>query len=155
MKLPGDDGIPGGIDHSESARITARLAEAGGFHYLVYCDGSHSNTLETHIPDMSYPRAPYVEGTRGDRGQRAWTFRSSRWDLITDPAEAEGILASGKAQTGGSGPAISDRRGVGQESRRRPAIRDPLLRIVQHLLGHDRRAQADPLRQQPPPVQAR
>ena len=108
LKLPGDDGIPGGIDHSESARITARLAEAGGFHYLVYCDGSHSNTLETHIPDMSYPRAPYVEG-HADIAANAPDVPLMALGLITDPAEAEGILASGKAQMVALGrPLVTD-----------------------------------------------
>ena len=108
LKLPGDDGIPGGIDHSESARITARLAEAGGFHYLVYCDGSHSNTLETHIPDMSYPRAPYVEG-HAEIAANAPGVPLMALGLITDPAEAEGILASGKAQMVALGrPLVTD-----------------------------------------------
>ena len=108
LKLPGDDGIPGGIDHSESARITARLAEAGGFHYLVYCDGSHSNTLETHIPDMSYPRAPYVEG-HAEIAANAPDVPLVALGLITDPAEAEGILAVGKAQMVALGrPLVTD-----------------------------------------------
>ena len=108
LKLPGSDGIPGGIDHSESARITARLAEAGGFHYLVYCDGSHSNTLETHIPDMSYPRAPYVDG-HAEIAANAPDVPLMALGLITDPAEAEGILAAGKAQMVALGrPLVTD-----------------------------------------------
>ena len=108
MKLPGDDGIPGGINHAESARITARLAETGGFHYLVYCDGSHSHTLETHIPDMSYPRAPYVEG-HAEIAANAPDVPLMALGLITDPAEAEGILASGKAQMVALGrPLVTD-----------------------------------------------
>ena len=108
LKLPGTDGIPGGIDHSESARITARLAEAGGFHYLVYCDGSHSNTLETHIPDMSYPRAPYVDG-HAEIAANAPDVPLMALGLITDPAEAEGILAAGKAQMVALGrPLVTD-----------------------------------------------
>ncbi len=108
LKLPGTDGIPGGIDHPESARITARLAEAGGFHYLVYCDGSHSNTLETHIPDMSYPRAPYVDG-HAKIAANAPDVPLMALGLITDPAEAEGILASGNAQMVALGrPLVTD-----------------------------------------------
>ena len=108
LKLPGDDGIPGGIDHTESARITARLAETGGFHYLAYCDGSHSNTLETHIPDMSYPRAPYVDG-HAEIAANAPDVPLMALGLITDPAEAEGILASGKAEMVALGrPLVTD-----------------------------------------------
>ena len=108
VKLPGTDGIPGGIDHPESARITARLAEAGGFHYLVYCDGSHSNTLETHIPDMSYPRAPYVDG-HAEIAANAPDVPLMALGLITDPAEAEGILSAGKAQMVALGrPLVTD-----------------------------------------------
>ena len=108
LKLPGDDGIPGGIDHSESARITGHLAEGGGFHYLVYCDGSHSNTLETHIPDMSYPRAPYVDG-HAEIAANAPDVPLMALGLITDPAEAEGILSAGKAQMVALGrPLVTD-----------------------------------------------
>ena len=108
VKLPGDDGIPGGINHAESARITARLAADGGFHYLVYCDGSHSHTLETHIPDMSYPRAPYVDG-HARLAANAPDVPLMALGLITDPAEAEGILTAGKAQMVALGrPLVTD-----------------------------------------------
>ena len=108
LKLPGNDGIHGGIDHRESARITARLAQDGGFHYLVYCDGSHSHTLETHIPDMSYPRAPYVE-EHAEIAANAPGVPLMALGLITDPAEAEGILSAGKAQMVALGrPLVTD-----------------------------------------------
>ena len=108
LKLPGDDGIRRGIDNAESGRITARLAEAGGFHYLVYCDGSHSNTLETHVPDMSYPRAPYVDA-HAEIAAQAPGVPLMALGLITDPAEAEGILAAGKAQLVALGrPLVTD-----------------------------------------------
>jgi len=108
LKLPGNDGIPGGINHAESARITARLAKDGGFHYLAYCDGSHSNTLETHIPDMSYPRAPYVEG-HAKIAANAPGVPLMALGLITDPAEAEGILAAGAAHMVALGrPLVTD-----------------------------------------------
>ena len=108
LKLPGDDGIRRGIDNAESGRITARLAEAGGFHYLVYCDGSHSNTLETHVPDMSYPRAPYVDA-HAEIAAQAPGVPLMALGLITDPAEAEGILASRKAQLVALGrPLVTD-----------------------------------------------
>ena len=108
VKLPGSDGIPEGIDDAESARITARLAKHGGFHYLVYCDGSHSNTLETHIPDMSYPRAPYID-RHAEIAANAPGTPLMALGLITDPAEAEGILAAGKAQMIAMGrPLVTD-----------------------------------------------
>ena len=108
LKLPADDGIAGGVDHSEAARITARLAGIGGFHYLVYCDGSHSNTLETHVPDMSYPRAPYVDG-HAEIAANAPDVPLMALGLITDPAEAEGILAASKAQLVALGrPLVTD-----------------------------------------------
>ena len=108
LKLPADDGILGGVDYSEAARITARLAGIGGFHYLVYCEGSHANTLETHVPDMSYPRAPYVDG-HARIAANAPDVPFMALGLITDPAEAEGILAAGKAQLVALGrPLVTD-----------------------------------------------
>ena len=108
LKLPGDDGIEGGVDHAEAARITACLAQDGGFHYLVYADGSHSNSLEAHVPDMSYPRAPYVDG-HVEIASNAPGVPLMALGLITDPSEAEGILAAGKAQMVALGrPLVTD-----------------------------------------------
>jgi 2,4-dienoyl-CoA reductase-like NADH-dependent reductase (Old Yellow Enzyme family) len=94
VKLPGDDGVPGGIDIAEAERIAVHLTERVRADYLCYAQGSHHRTLEMHLPDGSYPRLPYLDLTR--------RLKLATPDVpvmalgrITDPAEAERILQHG------------------------------------------------------------
>ena len=61
VKLPGEDGMPGGIGLEESAAVTRLVHATGAASYLTWCWGSHSDTLDWHLPDMHGPRAPYVD----------------------------------------------------------------------------------------------
>jgi 2,4-dienoyl-CoA reductase-like NADH-dependent reductase (Old Yellow Enzyme family) len=54
MKLPGDDGVRGGIDLEESCRIAAHLEQAGKIQYLCPTQGSHGPSLEMHMPNDQY-----------------------------------------------------------------------------------------------------
>src|SRR5690606_23173054 len=107
-KLPGDDGVPGSIDPREAIEIARLLTAAGRVDYLTLAQGSHARSLEMHVPDGYAPRAPYLP-----------LFRALRAALpgiplialgrITDPAEAEGILARGEAELIGLGrPLVTD-----------------------------------------------
>jgi dimethylglycine catabolism A len=94
VKLPGDDGVPDSIDPAAAASIARHLTQHVHVDYLCYAQGSHHRTLEMHLPDGSYPRAPYLEMTRH--------LKLATPDVpvmalgrITDPSEAEGILAGG------------------------------------------------------------
>ncbi|HYF20826.1 MAG TPA: FAD-dependent oxidoreductase [Ramlibacter sp.] len=97
VKLPGDDGVPGGIDADAAAQVAAYLVSRVNVDYLTYCQGSHHRTLEMHLPDESAPRLTYMglikrlrESTPG-----VPTMALGR---ITDPAEAEGILTRGDSE---------------------------------------------------------
>jgi len=97
VKFPGDDGVPGSVDESEAQRIVARVTEGGQVNLVSFAQGSHSQTLELHVPDDHAPRLPYMDQLRRLRpyvrhGAVAALGR------ITDPAEAEAILARGDAQ---------------------------------------------------------
>lgn len=108
LKLPGDDGVPGGIDPAEAAEITRLLVDPATVDFVAYCWGAHSNTLDLHIPDMNSPRATFVPITRAlkpeCRGVPVMAL-----GLITDPAEAEGILVRGDADCVGlARPLVTD-----------------------------------------------
>ncbi len=94
VKLPGNDGQPGSIDPAMAAQIAANLVGRVKVDYLCYAQGGHSVNLEMHIPNDSYPRMPYVplirELARATPGVPVMAL-----GRITDPAEAEGILADG------------------------------------------------------------
>jgi 2,4-dienoyl-CoA reductase-like NADH-dependent reductase (Old Yellow Enzyme family) len=105
LKLPGMDGIPGGIGPAEAAEIASRLTAGRPIDYVCFAQGAHARSLEMHVPDRNGPRLPYMDLIRG--------LRSSTNGVpvvalgrITDPAEAEAILAAGQAELVGLGRAL-------------------------------------------------
>jgi thioredoxin reductase len=64
--------------------------------YLTYCWGSHSETLDWHLPDLHGRRTPYVEAIRS-LGQSAPGIPLGALGLITDPNEGERIVRDGLA----------------------------------------------------------
>lgn len=105
VKLPGDDGVPGSIDALAAAAIAAYLTTRTRLDYLGYAQGSHHHTLEMHLPDGTYPRLSYLDLTR--RLQTATPDTPvMALGRITDPSEAEGILAAGSIALIGLGRAL-------------------------------------------------
>src|SRR5262245_45449761 len=45
LKMPGDEGVAGGIDADEAARITAALVRRGTLDYFAYSQGNFTNSL--------------------------------------------------------------------------------------------------------------
>ncbi len=108
LKLPGDDGVAGSVGQQEAAAITAHLTAIGNVDYLCFAHGSHANSLEQHVPDGHSPRMPYVPLMRELR-RCANGVPVMALGRITDPAEAEGLLACGDAELVGLGrPLIAD-----------------------------------------------
>ena len=108
VKLPGDDGIAGSIGPAEAAVIAVHLTQMVKVDYLAYAQGSHHRTLEMHLPDGAYSRMPYLPLTRSLR-QATPGVPVMALGRITDPAEAEGILAAGDLDLIGLGrPLITD-----------------------------------------------
>jgi len=108
LKLPGDDGVAGSVGPDEAALITAHLTAFGNVDYLCFAHGSHANSLERHVPDGHAPRMPYVPLMRELR-RHANQVPVMALGRITDPAEAEGLVARGDAELVGLGrPLIAD-----------------------------------------------
>jgi 2,4-dienoyl-CoA reductase-like NADH-dependent reductase (Old Yellow Enzyme family)/thioredoxin reductase len=108
IKLPGDDGIEDSIGTDEALLIARHLTAGGGVDYLCFAQGSHAASLDRHIPDLHGPRAPYVALTRSLKAAVPGVAVMAL-GLITDPAEADGILASGAADLIGLGrPLVTD-----------------------------------------------
>lgn len=105
LKIPGDDGVKNGIDPIESAAIAVLLSAPGNVDYLCFAQGSHARSLERHVPDGYGPRVPYAallrELRRAVPGMPVMAL-----GRITDPAEAEAIVASGDAELVGLGRAL-------------------------------------------------
>ena len=96
LKMPGDDGLPDGIDPEQAAAIAARLTADGQIDYVAFCQGAHARTLDWHVPDMHWPRAAWMPLISKLRRSIPGTPVLAL-GLITDPAEAEGILAREQA----------------------------------------------------------
>lgn len=105
LKLPGDDGLPGSIDAAEAFAITQTLCATGLADYVSFAWGSHSRTLEMHVPDRFGPRLTYMDRLRALR-PAAGAVPLVAIGRITDPAEAEAILQSGDAAMIGLGRAL-------------------------------------------------
>ncbi len=108
LKLPGDDGVPQGIGPELAAEIARALCEGDHVDYACFTWGSHGRTLDWHLPDMHWPRSPFVNLTAELR-RAIPQVPVMTVGLITDPAEAEGILAQCKADLVALGrPLVTD-----------------------------------------------
>ncbi len=105
LKLPGDDGMENGIGPAEAAIVAPLLTAPGEVSYVCFAQGTHAMTLEMHVPDRYGPRMPYRELVRGLRKSIPGVPLIAL-GRITDPAEAEGLLASGEAELIGLGRAL-------------------------------------------------
>jgi len=105
LKLPGDDGVPGGIGPVLSAQITRALTSQCPVDYVCFAQGAHARSLELHIPDGNTPRLTYMPLIRELR-ESANGVPVVALGRITDPAEAEGILTRGDAELVGIGRAL-------------------------------------------------
>lgn len=105
LKLPGDDGLAGGIGPHEAAIIAPLLTASREASYVCFAQGTHAASLEMHVPDRYGPRMPYLDLQRRLR-EAIPGVTMVALGRITDPAEAEGILARGEAELIGLGRAL-------------------------------------------------
>ncbi len=105
IKLPGDDGVPGGINPIEASKIAVHLTAEKSLDYVTLAQGSHARSLEMHVPDDHGPRAVYLPLFRQLRGA-VNGLPLIALGRITDPAEADAIVASGDAELVALGRAL-------------------------------------------------
>ena len=94
LKMPGDEGVEGGIDPDEAARITAALVRHGTLDYFAYSQGNFTNSLENHVPDMHFRRAPFLDIHKKVR-PAAGGKPVMAIGRIAMPAEAEAAIVEG------------------------------------------------------------
>jgi dimethylglycine catabolism A len=92
LKMPGDEGVAGGIDPDEAAAITAALA--GKLDYFAYSQGNFSLSLENHVPDMHFRRGHFLEIHKKVRPAAGGTPVMAL-GRIARPAEAEAAIVEG------------------------------------------------------------
>ena len=95
LKLPGDDGVAGGIDLEMASAINMRLAEqAGDFDLWTWVWGAHARSLHLHLPDAHGPRHPYLEHIKALRSEHPG-IATGAIGYLTDPVECETALTNG------------------------------------------------------------
>jgi dimethylglycine catabolism A len=94
LKMPGDEGVDGGIDADEAARITAALVRHGAFDYFAFSQGNFTNSLENHVPDMHFRRAHFLDIPKKVRPAASGTPVMAI-GRIAMPAEAEAAISEG------------------------------------------------------------
>src|SRR5262245_37840374 len=92
LKMPGEEGVTGGIDADEAMRITAALA--GLFDYFAYSQGNFSLSLETHAPDQHFRRGHFL-GIHHRIRPAANGVPVMALGRIAGPADAERALQDG------------------------------------------------------------
>lgn len=105
VKLPGNDWLPGSISPAYAAAVARRLTSDGLVDYVGFCWGSHSRTLERHVPDGYTERVPYRSTIR-ELALAIPEVPVIAVGRITDPAEADAIVADGTAAMVGVGRAL-------------------------------------------------
>ena len=94
VKLPGDDGVRGGIDIDLAEQILREVVKCGEIDALSFAQGAHHRSLEDHIPDMHFPRAPYNALTQRLRAASAGV-PVAVLGRIVEPVQAEQALSDG------------------------------------------------------------
>ena len=127
LKLPGEDGMKGGVDLEAAQIIAQAVVTPDTVDYVSFCWGSQSDTLYWHVPDGHSPRIPYADKTAQLR-QHTSGVPVMSLGMIVDPNEAERILVKGQADFIGLGrtliadPAWPNKALSGQGRSIRPCI---------------------------------
>ena len=129
LKMPASEGVEGGIDPAEAARITRHLAGAGLFDYFAYGQGNFSLSLEDHVPDMHYRPGHFIELHRRMR-EAAGGVPVMALGRIGAPELAEKVVAEGYGDLVGmcraliADAAFAEKARAGRPQDIRPSVYD-------------------------------
>ena len=129
FKMPADEGVEGGIDVEEAARITERLTSTGAFDLFAYGQGNFSLSLENHVPDMHFRPGHFIDLHRRMR-EVSGGLPVMALGRVGTPSLAERIVAEGYGDLVGmtraqvSDAAFSNKAREGREDEIRPCIFD-------------------------------
>ena len=129
FKMPADEGVEGGIDVDEAARITQRLAATGAFDLFAYGQGNFSLSLENHVPDMHFRPGHFLDLHRRMR-EVSGGIPVMALGRVGTPDLAERVVAEGYGDLVGmtraqvSDAAFANKAREGREDEIRPCIFD-------------------------------
>jgi len=96
LKLPGEDGVEGGIDFNESKRISEKIANDVNVDYITFCWGAHADSLYWHLPDLHGERTPFIKKIK-ELSKPFGKTPVGALGLITDPNEGDHAIENGNA----------------------------------------------------------
>ncbi len=105
IKIPGLEGVDGGIDLPESTRIAARLAGTGDIDYIACGQGNFSLSLETHVPDIHFKPGHFIDVHKALKAA-AGQVPVMALGRIGRPELAETVVADGYADLVGMSRAL-------------------------------------------------
>lgn len=105
IKLPGEDGVKGSIDHAEGKRIATYVGETLAPDFWAFAWGAHANTLYRHLPDANGPPVPYAAPSRELR-ETCPSIPTGALGYILDAHQAERQLTDGSADLAMIGRAL-------------------------------------------------
>jgi len=129
LKLPGDEGVDGGIDVDEAERLTRHLAAARAFDYFAYGQGNFSLSLENHVPDIYFRPGHFIDIHRRMRAAADGTPVMALGRIGT-PELAERVIAGGYGDLVGltraqiADAAFADKARSGRAAEIRPSVFD-------------------------------
>jgi len=129
LKIPGREGVPGGIDPDEACRITAELVRHKLLDYLAVNQGNFSLSLEEHVPDLYFRPGHFLDIHRQIHQHTAGTPLMAIGRINT-PELAESVISSGTAELVGlcramiSDAAFAAKAAAGRGAEIRPSVFD-------------------------------
>lgn len=96
LKMPGNEGVRGGIDVAEAEKIVELLIRHGGLDYFAFSQGNFSLSLEDHVPDMHYDPGPFL-GIHKTLRRACGQTPVMALGRVVGPAEAENVVHDGVA----------------------------------------------------------
>ena len=94
LKMPGDEGVRGGIDSEEALAITSNLARTKNFDYFSYGQGNFSLSLENHVPDIHFTPGHFLNIHKKMR-EAARGVPVMALGRVDSPELAERVIAEG------------------------------------------------------------
>ena len=118
LKMPADEGVEGGIDVEEAARITERLRATGTFDLFAYGQGNFSLSLENHVPDMHFRPGHFIDLHRRMRAASGG-IPVMALGRVGTPELAERIVAEGYGDLVGMARALVSDAAFASKTRER------------------------------------
>ncbi|MGW1837616.1 oxidoreductase, partial [Streptomyces sp. NPDC002067] len=127
LKMPGDEGVRGGLRPADAAEVFTRIQEGAPVDYVCFAQGTIAPSFGDHIPDAAYPPSPYLDLQREVRAA-AGGVPVVAVGRIRTAAEAETALRTGAADLVALGralvadPDLPRKARAGQEDLIRPCV---------------------------------